>query len=548
MPATTNGGAASTNGGAGVAQLDQVLASFTTLSDSLAINDALLVIEHSLQGPQATAQTTQKTLASIPLGYFFQILQQDHGYDTDNILDKTCHIIELLLRDQPYSTLVQDEFLVAALGQALESPSPRVRGLGLSQVEKVSQEQDLNVLRAALESPVFKAVVAGVGSSSIAIAERSKKTLLKLCDTQERLEAVIDHTGAFTQIKDLVNSRDSIVQLRMIEALTELASKSTSTTQLLETAGLLEPLKSGLLSTDILSRFNILEILAEFGTTASGSEFLDHSGVLAGIAQVVENESSGDSQDSLALNAIVKLYGKLGAAEQVDFVTLDMKFQILTQLERLLVGDDEYEPDESSKVEVMSTIGLIGGNIQNVEWVSQSRCSEEFITILQSLPRDAKVAWYHSLAQILSCSPDPSQETEKIISNFYTRLDGDPHLQSPFAHRLLASAKSQSQELALSALSVMIPLAHYSFGVEKLAGQREILGFLMDRNAVQSHSEKVAKHEVIVAMLNTAEEAKQSRERDLLTADQISRLDLHRRQGPFYQRATATVSIQDIAA
>lgn len=199
------------------------------------------------------------------------------------------------------------------------------------------------------------------------------------------MEAVINNTEAFNQIKDLANSRypivtcytfisslpeppynissldpntvphiflqsfnrDSIVQLRMIEALTELASKSSYTTHLLDSKSLLDPLKSGLTSTDILTRFNILEILAEFGTTLSGSEFLDHSGVLARIADVVENEAG---QDSLALNAIVKLYGKLGAAEQVDFVTLDMKYQILGQLERLLVGDDDYEPDESSKV------------------------------------------------------------------------------------------------------------------------------------------------------------------------------------------------------
>jgi hypothetical protein len=55
--------------------------------------------------------------------------------------------LELLLKDQAYPTLVQDEFLVAALGQALDSPSPRVRALGLSQVDKVSEE-DLPVLRA----------------------------------------------------------------------------------------------------------------------------------------------------------------------------------------------------------------------------------------------------------------------------------------------------------------------------------------------------------------------------------------------------------------
>lgn len=43
----------------------------------------------------------------------------------------------------------------------------------------------------------------------------------------------------------------------------------------------------------------------------------------------------------------------------------------------------------------------------------------------------------------------------------------------------------------MSALSVMIPLAHYSFGIQKLAGQRDVVTFLLDRNAEQSHSEKV---------------------------------------------------------
>jgi len=144
----------------------------------------------------------------------------------------------------------------------------------------------------------------------------------------------------------------------MIEALTELASKSTESCRLLEAAGLFESLKSGLSSTDILIRFNILEILAEFGTTTSGSEFLDHSGVLTSIANVVENEAG---QDSLGMNAIVKLYGKLGAAEQVDFITLDMKYQILGQLERLLVGDDDFEPDESMKVTKKSVRHLLHG-------------------------------------------------------------------------------------------------------------------------------------------------------------------------------------------
>ena len=49
----------------------------------------------------------------------------------------------------------------------------------------------------------------------------------------------------------------------MMETLTELAAQSNESTALLEEARLLEPLLTGLETTDILARFNIIEILAE---------------------------------------------------------------------------------------------------------------------------------------------------------------------------------------------------------------------------------------------------------------------------------------------
>lgn len=61
-------------------------------------------------------------------------------------------------------------------------------------------------------------------------------------------------------------------------------------------------------------------------------------------------------------------------------------------------------------------------------------------------------------------SSDPSPETERVVAEFYEQLEGPG--QSPFASRLLASAKSQTVDLAMAALSVMIPLARYPFGVK----------------------------------------------------------------------------------
>ncbi|KAF9117170.1 26S proteasome non-ATPase regulatory subunit 5 [Mortierella sp. AM989] len=522
-------------------QLQSTISSFTSLTDPIAINDALIVLNHALQGTNASNVTGQ-ILGSIPLSHFFQLLQADHGDDTEFMIERVCNVLELILKDQPFNSLIQDPFLSGALLQSLNSPSPKIHALGLTQIDKLSNA-DISIMRSTLESDIFKATVEGIASENISIAERSKQSFLKICNTEERLAAIINFDASFCLIRDLANSKNSVVRMRMIEALTGLAGRSPGFLDVLQKTDLLDSLKDGLSSEDILTRFNIIEILSEFGTTATGSDFLDQAGILSRIAEVVENEAD---QDSLGVNAITKLYGKLGASGEVDFISLDMKYRILTQLEKLMVGDDDFEPEESLKVESMASFGLIGGNVHNIEWISQSHCVQTFIDLLASLSRDLKVAWYHSLAQILACSQSPSVETQNTVAELYNNFERPG--QSPFIARLLVSAKSQTTELAMSALAVMIPLARYSFGVQQIGSQPDALTFLLDRNAESSHAQKVAKYEVIEAMLKTVGEVKRTSNRALLTPEQISRLELFHRQGPFYQRATATVAIQDIAA
>ncbi|KAG0197119.1 hypothetical protein BGX28_009374, partial [Mortierella sp. GBA30] len=165
------------NSSQGPSQLEQTLSSFTSLTTPIAINDALVVLDHALQGAN-TIQVSEQILGTVPLVHFFQLLQTDHGDDTEYIIDRTCRILEILLREQPYSAIVQDPVLSGALMLALQSPAPRVHALGLTQVDKVAKE-DTAVLRSMLESDVFKAAIDGIESESISIAERSKQTLLK---------------------------------------------------------------------------------------------------------------------------------------------------------------------------------------------------------------------------------------------------------------------------------------------------------------------------------------------------------------------------------
>jgi hypothetical protein len=125
----------------------------------------------------------------------------------------------------------------------------------------------------------------------------------QICGTEERLETVITFEASFPLIQDLAQSkyvafssvccssaipilddlrltlrrlfwntfvRSSIAQLRMIEVLTELAGRSHGSLSTLEKAGLLDLLKNGLDAADILTRFNVIEILSEVGSMFSG--------------------------------------------------------------------------------------------------------------------------------------------------------------------------------------------------------------------------------------------------------------------------------------
>ena len=61
----------------------------------------------------------------------------------------------MLLKDQSYATVAQDAFLAAALMQALNSPSERVYALGLSQVDKVADENTAT-LRAMVRENILR--------------------------------------------------------------------------------------------------------------------------------------------------------------------------------------------------------------------------------------------------------------------------------------------------------------------------------------------------------------------------------------------------------
>ncbi|KAG0338442.1 hypothetical protein BG000_003945 [Podila horticola] len=529
---------------ASTSQLDTNLSNFTTLTDPLAISVALLVFTHALEDPATHAATAQKILAAVPLAYLFLLLQQDFGYDTEAVMDMTCTLIEALLQDQSYTALTQDPVLEHALEQALQSPAPRVHALGCAQVDKVANRArgpDHETLP-FFQTNVFKLLLQGLSSKdSIAIAERTKQSLIKIISSPQILMEALQDDETRAKIREMANnSRNSIVQLRILEVLIEIMVESIDGLHALEGFGMLDALKSGLDSSDVLTRFNIIEILGKFGTEA-GTNFLDEIGTFTRLSDIVANEIE---QDPLSVNAVIKLYGQLGSAVNVSYPTIDMKFQILAQLERMLTGgDDDYPVSESLKQEAIAAVGLTGGNGDNLQWLLDSRCGETFTGMYSRLGRDTKVVWFHALAQILQGGGATAKSRD--VKEFYGRLEGGG--QSAFVGRLVTTAKSRSVELALAALSAMIKLANYDFGVQKIGQDREAMTFLLDRNVDLTHAGKVARAEVISNMLDTVAREKDEPE-ELLTADQISRLDLARRQGAFYQRATATVAIQDIAA
>lgn len=184
-------------------------------------------------------------------------------------------------------------------------------------------------------------------------------------------------------------------------------------------------------------------------------------GIFTRLADIVANDTE---QDPLGVNAVIKLYGQLGSAVPVPYPTIDMKFQILVQLERILAGGDEdYHVTESLKQEAIAAVGLTGGNGNNLQWLLDSSCGRTFTTMYGSLGRDSKVVWFHALAQILQGRGGMSS-TDRDAQEFYECLESGG--QSAFVGRLVTAAKSHSVEMALAALSAMIKLANYDFGVQ----------------------------------------------------------------------------------
>jgi len=284
------------------------------------------------------------------------------------------------------------------------------------------------------------------------------------------------------------------VKFRVYELVTRVAGSSSEAFRHTKSAGLLDGLITDMKSDDLLVKLNAINMAAQIAMTRLGFEFLEQADELKAMASVLEIVDNEDMALVLAKCAVIKFYGRLSEAEEIDFAAVQAKYGIFYQFGRAL--EDRNREIVTTTVTIIGNLGSTPHGLRLLHDTDAGRrLLENFIDTYRSSAGDIKIVSLQSLATIFRVSrgTEPPEDLSKITAGIYADMGG----QSTLLDSLVRNAKQPIEDLRVVSFSVMQAIAYYSWGRKEMASSGEFVGYILDRKTESDHSGKVWKFSVV---------------------------------------------------
>ncbi|RUS22893.1 hypothetical protein BC937DRAFT_95323, partial [Endogone sp. FLAS-F59071] len=468
--------------------------------------------------------TPERVLTTIPLPSFFNLF----GIDDESLTQATCSVLEKLMRPWGWMDIASGEtkeFLI----QGLQHFSPDVRALALGQVAKCLESEE--AVSNMVISDAFPLVLVSISFQNTGIANSVIDLVYKLALTPEGQRAFFSDL-CYSVLSTVLRVND-IVKFRVYELAARIAGSSLEAFDKSEDMGLLDGVVGEVKSNDLLVKLNAVEMISQLATTQSGYDFLEKSGVVDELADVLRGEHSPDVTVTLVKCAALKFFGNLSGVQDVDFAAVQEKHAIFKQ-----IGQHLDSRNLEAKVTTLAVIGLIGSTPRGLrllhEQPARPRLLDDFVDSYRSAAGNVKIAALQALSNLLrvgeSITPDVSTMTESL----YRELPGNPTT----IDSLIVYARSPVEDLRVAVFSVFQAIAERSWGRKELSGSKNFIDYILNRTTETTHGGKTWKFSIIQTLV-TADDAEQTIDRPTL-----DRLTRYVQQGPFFVYTEAAVAME----
>uniref|UniRef100_A0A8C3CEZ7 26S proteasome non-ATPase regulatory subunit 5 n=1 Tax=Cairina moschata TaxID=8855 RepID=A0A8C3CEZ7_CAIMO len=461
-------------------------------------------------------------LSDDHLGALFGLLSVN---DREQV--STCvSILERLLQALDPLYVIQN--LKEELQKGLFHPDDSVKILTISQIGRIVENSD--AVREILNSPeLLRQIINCIGGEKIAVAKEAIKSLSRIAQTQEGLEALFV-SSLLSDLKNVMATND-VVRYRVYELIVEISSVSADSLSYCANSGLISDLIGELTGDDVLVRATCIEMVTSLAHTPHGRQYLAQQGVIDKISNIIIGAES-DPFSGFYLPGFVKFFGNLAVVDSPQQIC--ERYPVF--MEKVFEMAESHDPTMIGVA--VDTLGILGSTVEGKQVLQKTR--SRFQNLLNKIghqaknaPTELRLRCLDAISSLLYLPPE--QQTEDLLrmtESWFTSLSSQPL-------ELFRSISTQPfPDLHCGALRVFTAIANQPWAQKLMLNSPGFVEYIVDRSVEPDKASKDAKYELVKALVNSKTIA------EIFGNQNYLRLRAYLREGPYYAKAVSTTAVE----
>ncbi|XP_053138362.1 26S proteasome non-ATPase regulatory subunit 5 [Hemicordylus capensis] len=460
---------------------------------------------------------------NFPLAGLFALMARG---DSNEQISLCVSILERFLQVMDPLYIIQN--FGEELQKGLFHPDDSVKILTISQVGRIVEDSD--AVREILNTPeLLRQVIYCIAAEKIAVAKEAIKSLSRVAETPEGLEALL----AGNLLVDLKNimAKSDIIRYRVYELVIDISSVSVDSLNYCVNSGLITELIGELTGNDVLLRATCVEMVTSLAHSHHGRQYLAQQGIIDQISNIIIGADSDPFSD-FYLPGFVKFFGNLAI--------VDSPQQICERypafVEKVFGMAEGHDPTLFGVA--VDTLAILGSNVEG-KLVLQ-KMGSRFQRVLNRIghqaknaPTELRVRCLDAISSLLYLPPD--QQTEDLLGmteSWFSHLSSQPL-------ELFRSISTQPfPDLHCGALRVFTAIANQPWAQKMMVVSPGFVEYVVDRSVEPDKASKEAKYELVKALANSKTIAA------IFGNQHYLRLRAYLREGPYYVKAVSTTAVE----
>jgi 26S proteasome non-ATPase regulatory subunit 5 len=411
--------------------------------------------------------------------------------------------------------------------QGFQHPIDEVRALVIAQLVRCVEAggSAVKILCSDHQDLLIAAMKQEAGED-LGVAKAAGSFLTKLAATERGFEFVFGPVGTET-LKQLTSDEGArgAVKFRVYETLCHVANISERHMEEIQNKiKLIEPLSHLAFDSvdDPLGQLNALEILAVLAETSHGLTALANAGVFTKVTQLAQDWQN-NPLGSLLFPGLIKFVGRIGVQrlppEELVLLVIDA-----------IINSGEDIPLATVGIEALAFIGSTQeGKLHLDRERHLRRCFDKVRDILSNAVSEYRCRVLEALSYLFGTDEAHTPCLPKWFSMIFPQISVLFGLtQLPFA------------DIRLKALTFLSSIAHLEWAQKHYLRSPGVIEFLTDRNIEPDKDCALAKFKIVSIIVDSATPTTLK----ILSPENMARLRVHMKQGPFYAPAQSTVAFE----